>query len=250
MNERLAHQCHREGCDSACKWIAYARFQCRSPAMRIDCFGPTTIMVCDKHRRAQDVEEYMLSDRNKQAMVAQIAADGKYPPPDFESFRFEFYPIDAQPEAMQEKRPDGVLTIETGEPKPLSVLHDVRRDVQVPVPAKVIKCDRQECSNPAKFKIAFEVPPLGHAKIEKKNCIQTLVNLHVCNKHSKDLKVADFLTPEAKGKVLGEMSMRGLALPKFSAAKLMLIDIQNNATSAKVFAKTGIDDETKRNNRG
>lgn len=92
MNSRVAHQCHRNGCDSESKWQACVRFFCFSmpshPATEMRC--TTTVQVCDRHKRA--ATDYILSKENKQGIMTALLKEAA-PLPNFETAEVVFVPI-------------------------------------------------------------------------------------------------------------------------------------------------------------
>src|SRR5262249_2148419 len=119
-DERLKHQCHRDGCDSPAVWRARLSLHAAGPGVeRIDFDGMPSVQVCDAHRKA--AIDYVLSDANKDEITRAFAETG-LARPDWSSATVGFVPI-ANPEPDAPEKPVDVVT----------------------------PCDRDGCVLPAKF---------------------------------------------------------------------------------------------------
>lgn len=91
---RRAHQCHKTDCDSEARWRLGLHIECIGIGRdRIRLESPTTLLLCDNKKHHKAAIEYVMSERNKSAIVSGILANG-LPPPDWSSVAAVFVPID------------------------------------------------------------------------------------------------------------------------------------------------------------
>jgi hypothetical protein len=190
---RRSHQCHRDGCDSEAVWQMFVRFTTRTPSGTLyPMLAQSSITVCDAHRK--DAAESFLTPRNLDTFAAGLERQNlACPHPN--SINFEFGRI----------------------PRERSVI-EVRTDE----PAKVIRCDRAECINPAKWQIALKVWNIGQTK-SRSRPLRILLGLCVCQRHRQESTVKNVLLPEGKSKLLGVLTECGIPMPDFRSAELVFL---------------------------
>ena len=210
-DSRRAHQCHRDGCDSEAVWKMFVRFTTRTPAGHvIPCLAEASIIVCDQHRQA--AAESFVGERNMDAFAKQLMAEHlEVPHPS--SIRFEFGRIPKEP---------CVLELRTAA-----------------APQKIIPCDRADCIMPARVQIALNLRTIGQSKRAKPT--QVLTGLCVCARHRNESTVKNVLTPEAKSKLLGQLTERGVPMPDFKTVDIAFLPLSEGrkADPAK-FACLGV----------
>lgn len=182
MTENAGHQCHKDGCTAVATNEVHLHLSCPAPGLVARLISmKCSIEVCDKHK--DDVAGYVLSDANKETICTTLMDQG-LPEPDFLMARFEFKPI--LPAAL----------------------------VATEVPAKpvVVGCDREECTNPARWRVIQRFRALAQAGKGPPIC-EVLTNLNVCTLHKKAVKPADFLDEESRASTLAFLRGRGILLP-------------------------------------
>src|SRR5215469_2534260 len=87
-DERRAHQCRRDGCDSEARWQMFVRFDTFTyGGTFVPLTGKSTIKVCDKHR--EDAVNGFLSELNLNAIEQSFKRQNlKMPAP--WGYKFEF----------------------------------------------------------------------------------------------------------------------------------------------------------------
>lgn len=91
MLSRRSFQCHQTECDSQSKHQLCIRFwTIGNKASRIELRCPTSIQVCDRHRKR--AEAYVVEPQNKEAIGMGLLKEG-IPPPDFSSLEVHWVPI-------------------------------------------------------------------------------------------------------------------------------------------------------------
>lgn len=151
-----------------------------------------SIEVCDDHK--DDVHGYVLSDLNKETIVTTLMNSG-LPEPDFLSARFEFKPI--MPAALAAVAapfsPDGA-------------------DRPLIEPAAVVGCDRVDCTNPAQWRVIQRFRTIAQGG-KGPPVVEALTNMHVCTKHKREVKAADFLGTDDRERTLAFLRERGILFP-------------------------------------
>lgn len=179
----MKRQCHKTGCDSAATNEVSLHLSCPSPGLPARIVGmKCSIEVCDVHK--DDVRGYVLSDVNKEHIVEVLMNQG-VPEPDFLSAVFEFTPITAP--AL------GAVA-------------------EVAVKPVLIGCDRADCPNPAKFRILLRYRSLAQGGRGDPVC-DSMTNMHVCRRHKREVKPADFVDAESRAATLEFLRGQGMLLP-------------------------------------
>lgn len=192
---RRAHQCHCDGCDSEAIWQLFVRFTTRTPAGEIiPCTAESTIKVCDAHR--QHAAELFVSERNMTMFADQLARENLAAP----------HPASINIEFSRLAREPSVIEFRAASP-----------------PVKIIACDRAGCINPAKVQIALKLWGIGQSKRAKP--LQVLTGLCVCGRHRAESTIKNVLTPDAKSKLLAQLTERGVPMPDFRSAELVFIGL-------------------------
>lgn len=181
MTENTAHQCHKDGCTAVATNEVHLHLSCPSPGLVARPISmKCSIEVCDKHK--DDVVGYVLSDVNKETIVATLIDQG-LPEPNFLTARFEFKPI--VPAAL-------VAT-------------------DAPLKPVVVGCDRDECTNPARWRVVQRFRSLAQGGKGPHIC-EALTNINVCTKHKKAVKPADFLDKESRAATLAFLREQGMLM--------------------------------------
>lgn len=72
--ERRAHQCHVDGCDSACIWDVYLHIRYGWQLRAIESLK-STVKVCDRHKK--HANDFILSEHNKATISRELAKIGR-----------------------------------------------------------------------------------------------------------------------------------------------------------------------------
>lgn len=89
--QRANKRCHKDGCDSQAKWsvaVAFNTVNTGNGTKRYEC--GCSIQVCDAHR--EDVTGYVLSDKNRNELVATMKNEA-LDPPNFDTFEIHLFPL-------------------------------------------------------------------------------------------------------------------------------------------------------------
>lgn len=207
---RLAHQCHRDGCDSEARWAMRLCLSAKVTGYKpINFDGMTSIRCCDAHRFAAN--RYLLDPLHR-AEIERAFKETNLPAPDWSSARVEFYPLTA------ENKPD--------------------RTAAKPIEGRqIIPCDRAECVMPARYQIAVKLWPIGKSK-EKAKPAKILTAFCACETHRKATRAKHLLDDEAKSTMLGELTGRGVPMPDFRGAELEFVALTGGKmTDAAAFER-------------
>lgn len=101
FDQRRAHQCHRDGCDSAAEYEVYLHLRYGLHHKAIEHLK-STVKVCDRHRRAAN--DYLLSDSNKVRISRELAKIGRLAI-DWPNAMVEFVPCGEQAWGPQQMIP-------------------------------------------------------------------------------------------------------------------------------------------------
>lgn len=74
MNERRAHQCHHDGCDSPAIWDVYLHIHYGHKHVAVEHLK-SSVRVCDKHRK--HANDFILSEHNKAVVSRELAKIGR-----------------------------------------------------------------------------------------------------------------------------------------------------------------------------
>lgn len=185
----IQHQCHRDGCTSPATNEVHLHLSCPAPGLAARLISmKCSIEVCDKHK--DDVRGYVLSDVNKETIVATLMDQGM-PEPDFLGARFEFKPILAEPI--------------TSDPVLMAIAMGRAR-------SQVVRCDREECTNPARWRVIQRFRALAQGGKGPPIC-EVLTNINVCTLHKKAVKPDDFLDAESRASTLAFVRGQGILFP-------------------------------------
>ena len=88
FDERRAHQCHRDSCDSAAQWDVYLHIRYGVRLKAIESLK-SSVRVCESHRKA--AHDFILSAHNKKRISAELAKIGRLNI-DWDSAVIEFVP--------------------------------------------------------------------------------------------------------------------------------------------------------------
>lgn len=88
-DDRRAHQCSKDGCDSAAVYEVWLHFRYGRHLVATETLK-TSLRVCHRHRRAAN--DYVLSERNKGIISAEMAKHGRLGI-DWQRAMIEFVPI-------------------------------------------------------------------------------------------------------------------------------------------------------------
>lgn len=105
LDERRAHQCRHDGCDSAAVYEVYlhVRYGRRHKAIE---HLKSSIRVCDKHRKAAGI--FLTSEHNKKVISTQLATIGRLAI-DWPNAVVEFVPI-----GEESWSPEQMVQLQTG----------------------------------------------------------------------------------------------------------------------------------------
>jgi hypothetical protein len=94
--DRRAHQCRHDGCDSAARWQMHVLIECRGsdPRHKLVIEAPSTVQVCDHAAHKRAAMALMASDRNRSAITSALVANG-FPAPDWSSVTIVMVPLSA-----------------------------------------------------------------------------------------------------------------------------------------------------------
>lgn len=185
LTQRLVHQCHADGCDSAAEFGVKVHLTCRRPnEVRVVSMN-ATIKVCAKHAVDDDVLAYLRQDKNRTAITDGLT-DAGFGEPDFLMPRVEFVPVLAEPIAI------------TSQPG----------------------CDRSECCNPAKWSLLLRFKRVGQAKRNPWRA-QIDPNLAVCDKHKLDTTAEIVLADEEdRATIKRRLNARGHGIMDIDGAEV------------------------------
>jgi hypothetical protein len=193
MNERRAHQCHRDGCASEAAFAVRVRLNCCAPSVTELVSMNASIKVCPRHRNDADVRAYIFSEKNKETIRTSLMEGGHHEP-DFLSARIEFVPL----------------------PPPKTVLHAQTAP----------GCDRAGCFEPAGWQVKLRLRMMFQ-RGKGDHMIETLTNLRVCATHREDTKVEGLLDTEGRSATLAFLAERGFSMPDFDTAEVAFVPLVN-----------------------
>lgn len=194
MNERLSHQCHRDGCDSEALFATKVTLTCRAPGQSEVVKMTSSIKVCARHAVAADVRRYILSDRNRETILTSLT-EGGHLEPDFLSLQVEFEPLETAKVPLIVNRP-------------------------------VLTCDRAGCTKVAKWQVE-ELFRMMWQRGRGKPLVRALTNLCVCDEHRHSLKPADLLDPESKSTTLAWLNSREVSMPDFDTMQIDFVPVRS-----------------------
>jgi hypothetical protein len=185
---RREHQC--KACDSEAEFMVNLRVRTIAPPMgeSIEFDAKSTLKCCNNHR--QKMADVLLHHTNREEMDKTIAAQ-QMAPLDWATAKVEYIPI---PKAAP------IIAVSAGQLLKRCDLGD----------------EKARCVLPAKYQISFRVFRFG----SKRDHIDMLSNVCVCEAHRRTLKVEHVLTDKTKSELLGTLTKRGFAMPEFDRTEM------------------------------
>lgn len=206
-NERRAHQCHADGCDSEATHGVKATILCRAPGMLpVPVKLAATIKVCARHAVEGLVRKYLTSAVNRETITTGLM-DGGFPEPDFLSLRIEFEPLQREFNALQ-ARP-------------------------------IMRCDKVGCGKEAKWQIV-QMFRMMWQRGKGKPQVKVLTNLVVCDEHRHSVKPAELKDKESESKTRAWLVAHGVSMPDFDT---MTLDYDPIVEGKRAKAKAWVGDE-------
>lgn len=193
IDERSHHQCHKARCDSQAVYTTKFSFDVAGPGVRYPIRTMCSIKVCEQHKSEQDVRAYLLSDHNREQIIAAVTEQG-HPEPDFFTAKIIFERI---------------------EPEMLTILA-----------LSAVICDRDECRKSARWQVKQRFRMMWQ-RGKGVPQVEVLTNICVCDEHKALTRAADFLDKESKSGTLAWLNSRGVLMPDFKTMEIAFVPLHD-----------------------
>ncbi len=89
-------------------------------------------------------------------------------------------------------------------------------------------CCRQGCGKMSDFEVGFKIwASATHKAKVPESGVEMFLPVSACEAHSKDIKIAEWLHPEGRKLIADLFKSRGLKVPDFNTAELVLKPIKH-----------------------
>lgn len=204
-SERVAHQCHADGCDSGAVYATKVGLDVAAPGVRYPVRMLCTIKVCERHKDEERIRRYLLLDHNREMIITGLTEEG-HPEPDFLSMRILFERLEPNASVLLNR------------------------------PA--LRCDRVEgdvtCKKTAKWQVV-QLFRMMWQRGKGPPQVKVLTKMCVCDEHKAITRARDFLDRDSQSRTLEWLNARGVSMPDFKTMQIEFEPIDGERLDPKSY---------------